>query len=68
MKKNEEWLTVTQASELVSLTNSGFYGQLTEEYKRKKKGENTMRWKREGGRIYIEKQSVLDYFEGKREC
>ena len=63
---SKEWITITEASELVGLTNSGFHSQLIEEYKREKRGENTMVWKREGNRVLIDKQSVLDYFEGRR--
>ena len=61
-----EWITITEASELVELTNSGFHSQLIEEYKREKRGQNTMKWKRQGKRVLLDKQSVLEYFASKR--
>lgn len=60
------WITITEAADLMGLTNSGFHSQLTEEYKREKRGSNIMKWKREGKHVLLDKQSVLDYFDSKR--
>ena len=54
-----EWITTEEAASMLNLSMSGFYAAFKEE--RRRPGQNTLRWRREGREYRLDKTTVELY-------
>ena len=55
-----EWISTEEAASILGLTMSGFYSAFKEE-RRVPDGQNTIRWRKEGEKYFLDKATVELY-------
>jgi len=63
MRKEVEWITAEAAADILGLSMSGFYSVAREQRRATKRGENVLRWRKEGNRYMFDKGLVELYKE-----